>query len=384
MAISLRADNRTLATNATFAYLVNNYSAGVSIITVANTDGFAVGNFILIAEFGQETAEIFRIGSINTTSGDIGLLNADGSTGFTVFAHAESTKVAVISYNQVRFYWTAATGTITDESPTFDTSNPLSAWMDLEPSQWYTIYSDNAHSTGFGWFLYKNTVTLYASQTSNPIPYAGFATNTVATIFSDFDSLLNVKELKLVSIQDKFMWLNEALALFKNKLNLTNVEYTVSTPQTITTIPGTAEYQLPSDFSDLIEVYDTSTGPTNVEIPFIPVYQLGSYDGYTTKYYMRNRYIGFAPTPSTAFTAMYRYRAKAIRLTTLSDYIDLPDNAFFCLKDFMMYRASQKFSNPAAGTYYQAFTNSVNLFIQSAVKRDSNLDSFEPSHASNV
>lgn len=338
--------------------------------------------------------------SINTTTGDIGLGDINGNSTATIQAHAESTKVTFLPYNQVKFFWTAATGTIADENPVFDSNNPLTGWQALDPSGYYTTYADSANSTGFGWFEYKNSVTTEVSQPSNPIPYLGFSGNTVANVFSDFESLLNVRELKLVSLADKFSWLNEALALFKNKLNLTNVEYTVSTPQTISILSGINEYQLPADFSDIVEIttgLNTST-TVGIDIPFMPVsralsyggnFQGGWYGGFNiglgiVYYYLRGRYIGFTPTPTSATTYYYTYRAKASRVTSLSDYIDLPDNAFFCLKDFMMYRARSKFSDPSASTYYQAFADAVSLYMQASVKRNANLDTFDITPESNA
>lgn len=384
--ITLKADNRALVQNAKYSYLVSNYSAGASSIQVVNTEDFVADGFLFISEMGKGDAEIFRIGTVNSTTGVITLKDTSGNGTTTRFAHPESTKISTIPYNQIRFYWTAAAGTIADETPTFDTSNPLTGWVDLEPASFYTTYDDSSHSTGFGWFIYRNSVTTDSSQTSNPIPYAGFVGNTVAAVFSDFDSLLNTNELKLVSIMDRFSWLNEALAVLKNKLNLTNVEYTVSDRQTLSAVAGTQEYQLPADFGDLVEITDNSTmNPVHIE--FIPLSQVlgdvGSVGG-NTRYYIRNRYIGLSPTPTVAATYYYRYRAKATAATSVSTYIDLPDNAFYVLKDWMMYRACQKFNNPMAQQYYQSFTNSVNLFMQSAVKRNANLDTWEPLHSANV
>jgi hypothetical protein len=204
-------------------------------------------------------------------------------------------------------------------------------------------------------------------------------------VFEDFDSLLNVNELKLVTVSQKFSWLNEALGQLKNKLNLNNVEYTVSTPQIITIVSGTAEYMLPADFSDLISVstYNTDTNTKGTEVEFIPVYKIDTYTDRVVKYYVRNRYIGFTPTP-TSGSYQYRYRAKSTRVTSLSDYIDLPDDAFYTLKDWMLYRAGLKFSNPNAPVYLQSFNNSVNGYIQASVKRDANLDTWDISPSANT
>lgn len=377
--VTLRSDNRVLTQNAKFAFLTNNYSSGSNTINLTSSVGFNVDDMILIGEMGQESAEIFRIASINSSSGDVVLHNAAGAGGTTLYGHAESSKVYRLPYNQIRFYWTAASGTIADETPVFNTTTPLEAWVDLDPTSFYTTFQDTGHSTGFGWFVYLNSVTSDASSNSNPIPYAGFSANTVAAVFNDFDSLLNVSELKLVTMSDKFSWLNEALAQLKNKLNLSNVEYTVSLPQIITIISGTPEYQLPDDFSDMISIstYDpTNTTTSGTTIDYLPVYKIDTYTGSDTKYYLRNRYVGFVPQPASG-NFQFRYRARASRVTSLSDYIDLPDNSFYTLKDWMLFRSGLKFSNSNAPMYLQTFTNSVNMYIQASVKRDANLDSWD-------
>jgi len=380
--IILRADNRVLTANSPYSYLVDNEASGVGTITIVNTEGFAEDDFILIEDFGKEKAEIFRVSDVNATTGVLTLVDKDDGAATTKFAHSESTRVYKLEYNQVRFYWTAAAGDITDENPTYDTDNPLAVAQDLDPATWYSTFEDSTNTTGFGWFIYYNSVTTGWSQESNPIPYVGFAGNTVAQVFEDFDSLLNINELRLVTLEDKFSWLNEALALLKNKLNLNNIEYFVSTDQTLTIVSGTQEYILPNDFSDLASIHDGTS--SKLTIPFMNVQEANSYTGGVQHYYLRNRYIGFVPTPTDNGTYKYKYRQKASTVTSVSTYLDLPDNAFYALKDFMMYRASLKFSNPIATTYYESFTNSVNLSVQASVKRESNLDSWDIAPWANV
>lgn len=380
--IILRSDNRVLTANSEYTFLVDNTPSGSGTITVINTENFAVGDFLCVEEFGKENAEMFRVNAINPTTGVITLADAANTLTNTKFAHSESTKIYYLPYNEIRFYWTPATGTIADENPVFNTDVPLTGWLELDPQNWFTSHSDGSNSTGFGWFIYRNSVSTESSQESNPIPYAGFETNTVASVFAGFDSLLNNNELRLVTTDEKFEWLNEALALVRNKLNLNSVEYFVSTAQTLNVIAGESEYLLPADFTDLVSITGTQGG-TKYPLPFISVNKVGSfndsaYAGGLPHYYIRNRYIGLVPTPATDMTLQYKYRKKSTRVTGLSDYIDLPDDAYYSLKDFMMYRASLKFSNPIARMYLESFTNAVNLYVQSAIKRDADLDSWEP------
>ena len=385
--INLKCDNRVLTSNAPYTYLISNSPSGSNSLQVANSTDIKVGSLILVGDIGQDTTEMFQVGAIDT-SGNVSLLTIYTTGTQTSYAHTESTKVYVIPYDQIQFYWTAATGTIADENPSFNTSNPLGTVTNLNVSDLYTTYTDTTNSTGFGWFVLSNSLTNNQSQNSNPIPYGGFSPNTVAQVFADFDSLLNVKEQKLVTVQDKFSWLNEALAMIKNKLNLTNVEYTVSNEVALPIFAGTSEYQLPDDFADLVYLSNSSStagvGGGKQDIPFISVTNIGSFNGWTMSYYLRNRYLGIVPQPDYDTILYYRYRAKASRVTSASDYIDLPDNAFYTLKDWMMYRACMKFSNPQSQSYLQSFTNAVNMYMQAAVLRDSNLDTWGISRYSNT
>ena len=382
MAVTLRADNRVLVNNAKFAYLIQNYQSGISSVELSNIEPFAVDTPILLSEMGQSIAAILKVKTISGTTITLGDINNIATT--TIHSYPESTKVTALLFDQIRFFWTAPVGGVADENPVFSDTTPLTDWIDLDPTAYYSTYPDSAHSTGFGWFQYRNATTGETSLESNPIPYAGFTLNTVQQVFSDFDSSLNTNELKLVSVKDKFSWLNEALTTLKNKLNLTSIGYFVSTPQTITTTSGTAEYLLPDDFSDLVEIVDSS-GET---IDNIPESQKLTYNGTNPsviKYYLRGRYLGLSPTPTeTGSTYSYTYRGKAVRITSLSTYIDVPDNAFYALKDYMMYRACLKFNNPLATIYYQSFKNAADGFVQASVKRSANLDTWEIDPTSNT
>ena len=375
----LQADNRNLAANAKFPYLIDNYPSGTASLVLANVENAKVGGVILLGEMGRTDAEIFVITTVNPTTGAITFEDSSGNPDTTSQAHAESTKVTFLAYNQVRFYWTPATGTIADENPIFNTSNPLTGYIDLDPSSYYSTYTDTTNDTGFGWFIYLNSKALSLSQESNPIPYTGFDANTVGTVFAEFDSLLNINELKLVTVSDKFAWFNEGLNNLVNRLNLNNVEFTLSDKITVNILPGVSEYLLPNDFSDLVEVVDNASKTMDV----ISTSQIMAYCEYSTKYYVRGRYIGFVPVPSQATTYYYRYRAKGMRVTSLSTYVQLPDNMYTAIKDWMLFRANMKFGNPTASTYLTIFNNAIDNFILASVKRNGSNDSWSIDPSSN-
>jgi len=377
--ITLSADNRSLLLGSPYTFLTDNNASGQGSLVVANTADLAANDFILVGLFGNPTSEIFRVLTISSTGQSITIGTVAGVATTTEFSHSESTRITVLPFNQVKFYRTALLGTIADETPTPDLNTPLSGWLDIVPSAWLTTYDDTAYTTGFGWFLFQNSVSSEGSAWSNAIPYGGFSTSSVQYIFNDFLSLLNNKELKLVTNQDMFSWLNEGNSIIRNKLNLSNAEYTVSVPGTITFVAGTSEYQLPSDFGDLVQIVDSTSSTSPID--FISIRDAMAYTGSTTYYYIRGRYIGFVPAPnsgsiSSSATASYRYRSKGTRFTDLDDLVDLPDNGSYILKDFMMYRACLKFQNPNVQVYYKSFNDGLNGLIVSSKQRDANLDSW--------
>lgn len=375
--IILEADNRVLLNSQRYTYTKDNYSSGVSSIFVTNTEGFSdTTKFLLIGNIGTESAEIFKIGSVNSVTGEITLQNAGGLSATTVYGHPESSRVTVMPYNQIGFFWTATT--------TYSDTNPISGFIDIQPSEWYSVYEDNNNSTGYGWFIFYNSVQVTASQPSNPIPYVGFEGETVQSILEDFFSLLSNKELKLIDRSDAMSWLNEGNAIVRTKMNLSNREYTASDEQTLSILGGTAEYDLPTDFSKLVYLKD-STSSDGQTIDFISLRDAPAYLGNTVKYYLRGTKIGIVPTPTVSATYLYRYLSKSTRLSLNSDTVDLPDNGMFIVKDFMLYRANMKLQNiNMAMTYKSNFEDGLNKLVASLVDRDGHLDSFDISAEANT
>lgn len=415
--ITLKADNRALLRDAKFSYLLDNYASGISTIIVANTDGFAVNDYILLGNIGSENTEIVQVATVTEATSTITLIAASR------FAHSESTRVTKIGYNQVRFYWTAlktvpnpavspitvnttvqnksitTTETSTTTSPPtavytkttdptftknvditppiiFDSSTPLGSLLDVDADSFFTTYADSAHSTGYGWFAFYNSTSLTYSAVSNAIPYGGFATNTVREMFAGFDSCLNQKELRLISSEDRYSWLNEGVARTVNELNLGNWEYHSSGPINLAIQEGVSEYLLPEDFSALLYINETTDGR-----------KILSYDQTfeqdpnmsTRRYSIRGRYITFLPSPEQAGSVTLAYLKMSSRLKELADVIDLPDHGYYMVKDFMLFRAYRKLSNLTESNNSLALFNKEveNMKIYS-IKRDNGLDSWTP------
>lgn len=377
--IILEADQRSLTISAKYSYTETNYASGITSFTVLNaTDSaFAANAFILFGNFGAEDAEILKVSTVNSTTGVI------VTTAASKFAHSESTRVTVLPYNQVRFFHTTTT--------TFATSDPLTGYVDIQASDWFTTYNDESYSTGYGWYVFYNSVTTVLSQESNYLPYTGFQSDTTENILSDFFSMLNNNDLKLVSRQDALSWASEGYGRMRNKLNLTNVEYTASAITPLSILVDTTEYSLPDDFDHLVAFVsglNTSTpgsaGYNKTNIEFIPLRMAYSYIGSDVRYYIRGSKIGILPTPTATATYHYMYLKRADRLTLNTDEVTLPNGGEYVIKDYLLYRAYQKFQNSQYKVHFEAFTNGLNDMVIAAVKRDANLDSWRIEHSSNV
>ena len=378
--IILEADNRRLTLSSKYSYLVSNQTAGITSFSILNaTDSaYAANEYLLLSNFGAEDAEVVQILSVDNLSGLITITTP------TTFAHAESTRVSILPYNKVRFFHT-----VTD---VFDigTAVPLTGFIDLQPSDWFTTKSDETFSDGYGWYCFYNTNTANYSQVSNYIPYIGFEANTTEQILSDFFSMLSNKELKLVTREDALSWASEAYGRMRNKLNLTNVEYSSSAIQTLTLIPGQIEYDLPVDFDHLVAFINTDPtnagawGPMKQDIEFVSLKNAYTYNGLGPRYYIRGFKLGILPTPSASGAYSYIYQKKASRLSLNTDEVDLPNGGEYVIKDYMLYRAFQKFQNPQYKQYLESYTNGINDMVIASVKRDANLDTWGIQRQSNV
>jgi len=373
MAVILKADNRLLLEDANYSYLSTNYASGVSTLVVVNSSDFAVDQYVLVGTFGSLTAEILKIASVS--SGSLTFKDESEVAATTAYAHPESTRVTVLPYNQVKFYRTTTT--------TYATTSQIGSTTNIKAQDWFTTVTDSVNTTGYGWYIWYNQDSALASTNSAYIPYGGYDGNTVKKVFDRFYSILNNNELKLISTTDAYAWLNEAYSIVRNDLNLVNQEYFASDIQTLSVVAGTAEYSLPTDFGDLVTLYVSGAAPQQIVAP-IPLAEIPSYAGSTPRYYLRGSYLGITPTPDQAATWYYRYVSKATAKTADTDTIDLPDNAFYAVTDFMWGRAYQKLTSPNSSVYFAKFKEWSDRMKTSAIKRDSGLDSWAISPYANV
>ena len=370
MAITLRAKNKDLTESAKYSYLNSNYASGVGSIVVVNSDQLIADSYILLGNFGSETSEIVQIDSVVSATHTLTLKTN------TLFSHSESTKVTVIPYNQIKFYWTSTS--------TFD-SDTLLDTIEVQANALYTQYKDSVHSTGFGYFKFYNETNLKITSESNAIPFSGFSANTAQKIIQEFLRSLNQKDSKLISLEDAFSWLSEGYSIAITELNLVNKEYkaTVSAEQIVT--HGTTEYALPTNCSELLSVWDDTNSKEVSECSLEDVDKYNS-DLYSSSvmYYIKNGYIGFTPDSETSITYKLTYISKPSAITSLTDLIDLPDNKFYIMKDFLRFRAAEPLGKSNGQFYYDLFMKSIEDMKMASVSRGGGNKSFEIDHFSNI
>jgi len=367
--ITLKADNRQLSQNAKISYLSNNYLSAVSSVVLTNSLGFSANDYVLFGNFGSETSEIVKVSTVTAATHTLSLVTA------TKFAHSESTKITILKYNQVRYYHTA--------TATFSASSPLGT-IDIQADDYATKYYDSSNTTGFGWFVFLNETTSAATQNSNAIPYAGFSENSVKTIIDNFFSLLNSKDSKIISTSEAFSWLNEGYAIAQNELNLVNNSYTVPASQNITTIAATQEYAWADYMSKIISVYNTSSDTPINKIDISEVDANNDESSNTVRYYTRSGYMGFSPIPTEAVTYTVKYKANATTLTSYYETVTLPDKAYNIVKDFMMFRASEKLNKANPTMYLDLFNEGLKRMKVTSHKQDSSLDAWDIANEANV
>lgn len=374
--ITIKADNRQLLQNAKYSYLSDNYASGVQSFIFVSSIGFAVNDYILIGEFGQETSEILLVDGVTASTHTV------TTSATSAFAHSQDVKVTILKYNQVKFYRTATSTFSESGNELTGEGSPA----DIQADQYFTLLYDTTNTTGFGWFKFYNETTAVATDESNAIPYADFNEFSVTKIFDSFFSLLNNKEKKMIDNADAFRWLNEAYSIAQNELNLVNPEYTVPAEVTVTTVSGTQEYSLETDFSDLVSV----TNQFGDELDYISLKDVPKRDfqaGYSetnVQYYLRADKIGLSPIPTGADNYSIWYRPVSATLTSYFDDITLPDKNYFPLVDFMMYKASIKLEKPNPVAFFDMFTTGVNRMKITSNKQNANDDRWGISNEANV
>jgi hypothetical protein len=102
------------------------------------------------------------------------------------------------------------------------------------------------------------------------------------------------------------------------------------------------------------------------------------------KYAIRGKFIIFYPVPQQDTTITLAYLKGSQTLSKLDDVIDLPNNAFYAIKDYMRFRAYQKLGNTSeSANSYSLFNKQIESMKIHAIRRDDGLDSWSISDTAN-
>ena len=218
------------------------------------------------------------------------------------------------------------------------------------------------------------------SVLSNAVPYADFDPNSVKKMLDRFFTQIGNRERKLIKDGDAIDWLNEAYAIARNRLNLSNRSYNVPTPYTLNLVAGTVEYALPTQFSKVRTLnYSDGRVISEISLDEAPNYKnvmVPPAASKEIKYYLRNTYIGFTPAITENLTCYLYYQTSSPVLTSYIDFIDLPANNFYFLLDFMRYRACPLVGGNEANCL-QAFNNGLNNLVISGHKQGDHKDAID-------
>ncbi len=217
----LRASNLSLTDGQESARLVADSAATATTLTVDNISGFSTGQYLLIGEFGDSSAEIVRVHITTDPSGSTITLNAA-----TTKDHYADSKITVIDYNQIEF---SRSATISGDNSVLTTKN-------ISADRIETAYTDLTNITGFAFFRFKNEAETTYSQYSSGVSYTGISNSSVQKIIDKACRDAGVKVGEDFSTED--MLLDDAndcqdavcdtdwkFELVKNDSSLTAVQY---------------------------------------------------------------------------------------------------------------------------------------------------------------
>ena len=162
----IRIPINDLFINAPSSFLTNDFTSGVSALTVQNINNFAVNEILFIGKQGIENSEIIKThASTAPTGSTVTLASA------TTQAHSNTDQVIIIPYDQVEI---STATTLTGTKTVLTTIS-----LDVETE---TKYYDNSVTNGYYFARFKNSITATYSDYSDGCPVGSYAINTARWI----------------------------------------------------------------------------------------------------------------------------------------------------------------------------------------------------------
>jgi hypothetical protein len=297
------------------AYLSQSVAAGATKTYLKSVAGFATGKYVVLGLPGSEKTEIVLISSVNSSENSISHLALK-------FSHSVDAPVAMIKYNQVRFY----------KSDTIDGTYTLIQTVDIDIDDTDTEYDyPDGVATEYYRVAYYNQNDDAESIKSDPLLGSGYSPQSVAKMIEgvrvlvgeqpsdeEIISMLNLAEAAIYDYRDKWYFAKERKV------------YNIVADQ--------ARYPLPNDFKmSSREVYHIKDA--NTVNPLLR----RDYNAYMKDYYLAapsddlgiytidegSEEVIFNPTPKTnAGTVEFGYWAGPSTLLTYTDCTKVPSTRF--------------------------------------------------------
>lgn len=264
----IKANIDSLIQNRPVLILDADAAAGATSITVKSITGVAINNILLFREPGSESAEIVATHASTTPTGNTVTLVAAG----LVEAHPAGTKVYIIPWNQVRFYY-AATEIDANVSDTGLTA--FAAAQNIDPTTLDNIYIDTGQTSGFFYHRFSDSINSVNDIYSDPVPYGQlriqFAENEVGYLLDFVKRKLGHQWDLRFSKEAAMDEINAALRYIQGKLKhwgrYLNANYVLGQ-----TSRGVFDFALPSN------IYDNETNKSILSVrigtatkPLIPI-----------------------------------------------------------------------------------------------------------------
>lgn len=203
MAKILSISNAELLEQAHNSSLSSSVTSGTGTLSVYSIANFAINKILLIGEFGQEGSEIIKTHASTAPSGTTITLAANLAK-----SHPKDTPVYIIPYDQVEFSnATTATG-----------SKTVITTADVNEEAVNTVYTDTAYSSGFYFTRFYDSISTGYSDYSDPIPYGGFGTNTVASIIDTSMKETHKEFTEILTFDTLLGEINSCLRYVRGKL----------------------------------------------------------------------------------------------------------------------------------------------------------------------
>jgi hypothetical protein len=232
---TIKISNVELLQDAPFSSLSASATAASVTISVYSISDFAVNKCLLIGEFGQEGSEIIKTHAATAPTGTTVTLVSNLTK-----SHPKDTKVYIIPYDQAQFY----------HATTTTASKTLLSTSDLSEESLETSYNDSAYSSGYYFTRFFNSIDNTYSDYSDPIPYGGFGTNTVAHIIEQSMNQTKKEFSDVLTYEMLVDEINSCLRYVRGKLKRwSNVE-TFNYELDASLVEDDYTWTLPTDYYD--------------------------------------------------------------------------------------------------------------------------------------